>query len=104
MSAPAQLTPLQALEALVLALGRTHWSSWQSTSEFDKELQAAERLIEAERARAAGVELLTALHDLLHATFEDGDGNVRDISDCLPADLIRPAHAAIDAATKPAGR
>lgn len=95
----AQPTPLQALEALVLALGRTNWSTWQTTATFDPHLQAAEQLVEAERARAAGVELLTALSDILGATFEDGDGYVCDISDFLPPELITAARAAVFKAT-----
>lgn len=40
-------------------------------------------------------ELLQALHGLLDADWVDGDGYVRDISDCLMPELIDAARAAI---------
>ena len=52
------------------------------------------------RLMAAAPELLEALQALLDATFEDGDDNVRDISDCLDDRLIGHARAAIAKATE----
>ena len=51
------------------------------------------------RLISAAPELLAAIQDLLSACFEDGDDNVRDISDVLPAELISAARAAIAKAT-----
>jgi hypothetical protein len=47
------------------------------------------------RLIAAAPCLLAALRNLLDSTFEDGAGNVRDISDCLDSRLIDAARAAI---------
>lgn len=39
--------PNQLLADLVAALNATHWSSWQTTDKFSKQLEAAENYINA---------------------------------------------------------
>jgi hypothetical protein len=41
--------PVQLLADLVAALDSTHWSSWQSTANFDKQLDAAREYVNQQR-------------------------------------------------------